>query len=325
MKSVSKKITIFRKPEVSEFTKKNYKVLPYGRFNIGSAINPVSKIMSYTEEQSALMPIIIGVSSTSSEWNRVLFNYWNSLSIFIPENGKQLEIGFNYSLTHPDCVKFIKDLKGADGKPKTFSNDDDLADYVEKFIAEHEKWKYGRPINPADYMLWRYTLNYRKVANSLKEAENSTKIEFYIFDESEAKKIDDQNFEKRTKAGAIYYDLVRSADKVNDVLYYLQRGIELSGKTSIERAKILERVWQENPDLLLEAKNDPKLKEKAFIEECIAKGVLRRLPNSSMIVETDENTEVGTNLDDAIAFLNSEKNRAIKNSIEGRLRSLPVN
>jgi len=321
---IKKPLKIFLKDNLSEFGVKNYAVLGDGRNKIGSSINAVRVITSSAEEQKALMPYVIGISASSPDWNKRITDYWNGISVFVPSKGLELEVGYVYDLANSDCKKYIDTLKGVDGKLKEFKTDEALAEYVEANIPENEKWKYGRPINTADYMLWRYCLNYRDVANDSTVANKSPKIRFYIFDETTVKQQKDKQFKDRLAAGSLYYKIVENIDKVVEYIYYCDRGHEIQLMDKNGKVQVLENIWQSNPNALLEASKDTQRKDKAFIKECIVKGILRKLPHTSIIVDSEDNKEIGGSIEDAIAFLNSETNKMVRNSIEGRLRGLSV-
>lgn len=323
MLTVTKKIIIYRKADASEFSKKNYKVLPVGVQKIGSSINAVNAITLHSDMLGELMPSILGISKDQREFTKAVNMYWNSISVNIPDTGKQFEIGFIYDLKDTGKFANIKQLKGADGKPKEFITDQQLADYVENYVPEDDKWMYGKPINTSDYLLWRYCLNYKAVANSPDTSHKSGDIRFYIHNENEIKKMEKDKFDIRKKAGQIYFDVIADPANVKLYLYALGKGSIIGTMDELDQAKLLESVYTNTPNDLIEASKDKQLKQKAYIEECITVGVLRRLTNSTVIVNASDNTPIGNNIDEAIAFLKVDTNAKLANEIEGRLRALP--
>jgi len=323
--TVSKKIIIYRKTDASEFSKKNYKVLPTGVHKIGSSINAVNAITLQSDMLAELMPKLLGISKDDRDFTKALSSYWNSISVNIPDTGKQLEVGFVYIVEDSSKSKRIKAIKGADDKLKEFVNDQQLSNYIESNIDAGEVWKYATPINVADYLLWRYSLNYRAVANNPDEnvLGKSSDIRFYIHNEVDIKKIEKKNFDIRAKAGKVYFEIITDKSVVKQYLYAMGKGSSISTMDDLDQAKLLESIYMKSPHELVEASKDKQLKVKAYIEECISAGILRRLSNSSVIVNAADNTPIGNNIEDAIVFLKAEVNVKIANEIEGRLRALP--
>lgn len=321
--TVNKKVVIYRTADANEFSKKNLKVLPIGANKIGSAMNSIKAMTVRSDMMASMMPDILGVSSNAPEFTRAVANWWDSLAVNVADTGKPLEIGFIYDLRDSERVKAINELKGADDKPKKFVTEQQLADYVESYIKEEDKWLYGKPINSADYLLWRYCLVYKAVANdpSNETIIKSNDIRFYIHNESDIKTAEKKQFEVRTKAGAIYFDVISDPAKVKEYLFALNHGATAIMTDELGRAKILEEIYLKQPQLLVDAKTDKQLSRKAYIEECIIHGILRRLPNSTVIVNASDNISIGNDMKDAIAFISAESNAKIANEIEGRLRA----
>ena len=325
MLTINKKIIIYRKTDASEFSKKNYKVLPSGVQKVGSSINAVNAMMIHSDMLNELMPLIIGMSSDEREFTKKVNSYWNSIAVNIPDTGKELEIGFIYNLVDSKKLSNIKKIIGADGKVREFSTEQQLADYVENYIEEEDKWRYGTPIVPADYLLWRYCLNYKAVANSPDEQilGKSSDIRFYIHNEALIKKLEKDKFDIRSKAGKIYFDIISDSVKIKKYLYAMGKGAGVEAMDDIDRAKLLETIYLNTPIDLITIHKDKEIDMKAFIEECITAGVLRRLPNTDLIVNSTDNLTIGNNMMDAIAFLKSEVNAKLVNEITGRLKALP--
>jgi len=102
---------------------------------IGSAISSVNKMMANSEEQRVLMQDVISISPNSSEWNKQLKYYWNSFSVDIPENGKELEVGFVYDIEALDKQDYISRInKGFDKEKDKLTSDADLKRYIDKRI-----------------------------------------------------------------------------------------------------------------------------------------------------------------------------------------------
>jgi len=325
MLTVNKKIVIYRKSDANEFSKKNYKVLPTGNRKVGPSINAVNSILMHSDMLGELMPKLIGMSKDDREFTKKTMMYWNSIAVNIPDTGKELEIGFVYDLRDSKKITEIEKIKGADKKAKTFAGDKQLAEYVEEFIKEEDRWRYGVPINASDYLLWRYCLNYKAVANSPDEKilGKSSDIRFYIHNEDLIKKMEKQKFNLRAKAGKIFFDVIADAELIKKYLYAMGKGAGIETMDDIDKGKLLESVYLNTPAELVDIHKDKQIDMKAYIEECINANVLRRLPNTDIIVNSTDNNPIGNTMMDAIAYLNSDVNVKLANEIKGRLRAMP--
>jgi hypothetical protein len=323
-----KKVVIHRKDSKSPFSAKNAKVLPVGYHKIGSSINAVKEMTVNKEMLDTLMssPALLGISSKQQDFVKLVTNYWNSLSVNVPEGGKQLEIGFRYNLSDESKREAIKSFKKNPDSDKLyeFSSNKDLCDVVEKYVREEDRWLYGTPIEPADYLLWRYCLNYRDVANTYADVKMSKKIRFYMHNEAEIKKIEKDLMQLKSKAGKLFYEIMDKPEVVEDYLYVLGKGGSLSIMDDLDKTKLLEQIFNNDPASLINASKDKLMDKKAFVEKCVAKGLLRRLPNSNIIVNASDNKPIGNNMQDAIAFLDAEANVMVRNELEGRLTALPA-
>ena len=99
---------------------------------IGASIRGVNKMLANPEEQKIIMQDIIAISPNSGEWNKELTNYWNSFSYDIPENGKELEIGFIYDINDLSKKPFIESInKGISIAKDKLESDNDLRKYID--------------------------------------------------------------------------------------------------------------------------------------------------------------------------------------------------
>ena len=91
-----RKVWIYWKSQKSYYAIANKQQLVEPPRVLSSSLSSVNKMVSNGEEQKALMAEIIGLSSSSSDWDKQLRLYWNSLSEQVPEEGRELNIGYKY-------------------------------------------------------------------------------------------------------------------------------------------------------------------------------------------------------------------------------------
>jgi hypothetical protein len=321
-----REVHILRKENTSLFHGKNERWIQEGKHKIGSSINGAKRLVSDNNEMSALMPRLVGISNTSPNWETKLNEYFDNLAVNVPETGLILEVGFKYP-NEDDFDKLCDaedkiDLKYAKADKSTADkNIDALRNKWEEIITlENTRYKYGTPINLADYILWRYCLVYSDVANDVAFLDKSPNIRFYIFDKEKSEKEQEVKHEVTTKALRAYIEILGDQHKVDSILYMF--GENITGLKVIPKQQKLETLVRSNPNKFLAAVNDKHLMKKAFINECLVKGVLHTLTNTNIIVDADNNT-IGHGLEECIAFIDDPRNKATYSTIEAQLKALP--
>lgn len=277
---------------------------------LGSVQGAVKNILSPQYEQmlKSLMPTILTTSPNDPTWYKRVANYWNSFGLKIPIGGVRLEIGFNFNINDTERKAAITELIDIASKatPKfIIKTDEDLRDYVLKNITELEKFKYATPINVELYLTWIFCLGHREVAKHADHINKSVKIHLLLID---PKDIEDTRRSQHTlsvEASKKYLEIIADRSKVKDILY--AKGENASKYDDIDADAKLKMFADNNPREFLTIANSSNLTTKAKIERYCVKGILKRLPNTSIIVDAnDPGVVVGNTLDEAIAYFSSE-------------------
>ncbi len=303
----NKKVTIHWKSESSYFRKANATNIDEPRRFLGASINGVNSMIAKTELMKELMPTILGTDPNSSNWSKMILNYWNSLSVQITPNGKELEIGFSYDImsNKPGVLELLRDNK-------TIKSDEDLANWVEGEVKgklnveEVYKIRYGSPITPEDYLLWLYTFNYRDVANTLTDVDKSKNIRFYLLYEGDIEKMKRKDRQLKDEATEKRLLLSKDEEQLDNVLYVL--GIDVNQFTDIWDKKVyLADIAESEPERFLSVVNDKDLVTKSLIYRLTNRGILNRLPNTEIIVDAvDTDYVLGNTLQEVVLFFKSD-------------------
>lgn len=284
--------------------------LDEGKQKIGSSFKGNSVLRGLTfDEEAKYLPSIIGVDTNSPNWENTTRNYWANLSKDVPpKDGIELEVGLRYT-TKED---YIYDQENAE------KNHNGI-------IINHK----GIPVNMADYILWRYCLDYSKVANTFEDIGKSPKIEFYLF--SKSKEILDKKnvLNNKKKALQLMYKSMSERNWVDYVLRVLVAQDKTKTRTvdSIskmgedEKDILLDEYVVGNPDRFLLIAEDKNLEMRSFIELSIAKGNLQRVANTDTI--TMDGLTLGNTINEVIAFLTNAKNSGTLSTLKAQLNHLP--
>ena len=325
--TVSKPVTIFRKESGSAYFKRNARNIPEGRYKIGSGIGSVNRMKSNPDELGVYMPILLGVDRQNPKYNELVDLWFNNISKNVGETGLNLEIGFTYkseSIKESVLESERAIYERFDKAKKTTSKERNVAmDLRDKEIIELEKtkYKYGFPINVEDYILWRYCLVYTDVANDIIIVNKSGHIRFYIYDSSREANKEAIQLETRNEATKIYVKLLEQPERVNNMIWVDRKGVtNVDSLQPVDKYKTLETMSRVEPHEFIKLYNDKDLDIKATIERMIHYDILKRLPNSNVIVD-DNNDIVGNSMDEAIIFFkNTERNKPSITRFKAKLK-----
>jgi len=372
MITLSRKYELIVKANTSAYLLANIKVIVPGPKIIGSSITGVNKMISLSNELKVLMPSIIGLSSTSSDWDKMVKRYWDSLSEQINPIGKTLETGFTYDMTDTSKTEYIIEINKQieNNKGTKITTDEGLKNYIYERLTkveetynitvinanklqEREKeealkdaydtkynaiwnieadhYKVGTPINPFEYLLWKYCLVYGDVANEFSFANKSTKIRFYLSSEDAKRELERIKIKTTNQAMAAYLKIIASRNEVINILFAMGLGdiIFNIAKTAsgedldLQLHVLLKNEMDKDPAKFIASASDKNVAYKGLVEKYIAYNVLRRLQGTNIIVDYSDSAKViGSSLEDAVSYFNNKENAAYISELETKFKDL---
>jgi hypothetical protein len=332
MVEIKRQVELLWKYNPTSFEKINKDVLGEQFRIIGSGVQAVAKILSHGDMLKFLMPEILGISPDTRDinWDQQVKLYWDSIAVKINSGGKKLETGFVFDIDDYKRKELIANIS----KAKSIKTSEDLADYVMGFegdkpnVPEEAKWKYGHPISVEDYLLWRYILNYKRVANNPAEVNKSPNIAFFLHTSEERERVRKQDALVKKNAITAYMEFMKelNVDNINDALSILTPSSikEIVENKDVEdkQAKLLEFATSD-PNTFIKVVKDKHLQTRATIERLLSYRVIKQLSNSTIIVESaDPSVILGNNMDEAISYMGNEKNKAKINELTAKYKSL---
>lgn len=299
---------------------------------LGINRNGITNMLRNTEELKALMPIILGTTASlghDPNWNASVSNYWNSLSHRIPFPSETWEVGMYFDIDDNDPIRkeFISKLP--ENVRKT---DEALADWVMGVnnngvlnVPVEYRYRYGTPIEVAQFLLWQYSLNYSAVANDKSLVEKSTNIQFYLIDELELKKEKESLHRIKTEATKLYLETISNPTTVVDILFVLKRDIPFDtpeDEVKMVREQLLEKISLDNPTEFIATAKSTNLKTLAKIERYIKEGILRRLDNTPIVVDgSNPEIVIGNSVEEQLAYFSSAINKDVVSEYAAKYKS----
>lgn len=285
----SKKVKIMRKEILSlyqlENSKKDVTYIPNtGHWRIGSSINTKNPPLTVDEEKLYL-PNLISVASNDTHFLAKKQEYWDNISVSIPEDGLELEIGFQY-------------------------------------VDENDK--VGSPINVADYVFYRYCLVYSRVANTSAERMKSDKIRFYIYDANIEAAAQMSKINLDDKAMDLYLSIIKGSSaenklRIDNIL--LSFDTDINGMSDTNKHLTLRNYASKESAKFVEIAGDKLLEMKGIILTAVYKRVLDRQPLTETIMYGVE--ILGNNLKEAAAKLMLPQYEKTLNEIKNKIGYLP--
>jgi hypothetical protein len=362
MITIEKKIQIMWRNTSSYFEKKNVEVIKQiiRTRALGTSTSAINSITRNTEEMKSIMPLVLGLGHGGGEsdqaFTQAVNNYWNSLTYRINFPGTTWEIGMTFDVTDTNIIRAghikaltekLRPVRKVSKTPKVASKDDTddveteewsltdtmLAEYVmgtndngKLNVPVEERYRYGVPIKPAEFLLWQYALVHGNVANSAALLKNSTKMEFYLVDETLAKKERFELHKVKVEAQKLYLDTIVNPNDVADILAVLKKKAPFDtapDEVKIINEQILEDYMTIDPQAFIDVAKSVNLKTLAKIERYINAGILRRLDNTNIVVDA-ENAEVvlGHSANEQLAFFANPANKAIIADFSAKFKSL---
>lgn len=326
---VERKVRIEWRNNPSSFEIKNKDVFKTDFLRLGSAIRPVNELLSRSEELRVLLPSVIGVSPIDPSWQEQVTTYLHDFLLEIPRYGLVFDISYTFDMGDPAYRENIERLKKTlkDAPKDTKELEQALLAEVKK-LSEEELYQYVRFYNVEDYIKWRYCRLSSKVANSVEDINKSVNIQFYLTSDTERKAVKAKQVKTRTLAMTAYTKLINSEDK-SKIDHLIIAANKVSGYaefkelTHEDKQTILLDICDETPVEFIALCEDKNLAVKAKITLYIWMNLLKKLPNTSIIVDSaNPDIVLGNTTDEVISYLSNELHKVHVSELEAKYRSL---
>ena len=297
---------------------------------IGSSITSSRILSSNKGEVEAYFPELIGISPSHQEFTSHVKAYLNNISFNVNEKGTPLNISFHYNHKRDYLtIKAEEDKINARRDSVARNNTSAIKEAIKVWVneineLESSKYKYGRPENVEEYLMYRHCILYRDVAKDLSLINSDSSLRFYIRDESKEAERAKRLIDEKRKAMRNFLAIEGSDAKRNAV--YVQMIIATNGKVgealvknNDEKTAALMQFVNENPEKFNAIFEDKNLEMKSFIESLIARGELIR-PEFNQQISTADGTFIGSNLNEAVAYLNNPNNAAVLEVLKNKFK-----
>lgn len=326
-------------PNKTYFEKINSISLDKDEIRIGATGRAVNAMISAHDEMEVFMPRILAMAPNSPHWDKRLSDYWNSVSIIVPRAGLKLDtsIRFDYNTNNKRLRENIDNLSK---RNKNITDTDSLMKYVMTSgkVSEEDIYNYGTPVNIEKYLIWRYVLNHGEVANKKEDIRKSpNKIRFYLHTPGDEIKQKEEEYSNSLKLDELYIKNVVSNPTMIDALIIMMSIDELGNiktapsdfKDEQSKQMFLYNLKSTKPNKMLSLLTNMdknSLLKRAEINNFVYRGLLKRLSGSTTIVDPNAPDHViGSNIDEAISYLNSEKGKSFYDELKIRYKQLDKN
>lgn len=325
-------ITIALVKNYSKFREANRTALPKRIDYIGSSVSSSRILSSNKKELDAYFPQLIGVSPSDNNYITRIKQYLNNIQIKVDELGKTFDISFHYD-RYADYLEFTKKEEAIEARYKA-ANRQNLSELraalKQKITALNElestKYKFGKPVNLEDYLMYRHCLLYNDIAKDTALINSDKSIRFYFKDDKkEADKL--KKYRTEINKAKINYVSIMADTNLFDAVYIqycvLNNLPVVSSmlKDSMTKEIELDKFSQNEPVKFNKLCSDSDIKLRSTIEHLIARGILIRSQYSQNITTT-EGTLIGANMLEALAWFKNVENTSAVEAYYNQLKNI---
>jgi hypothetical protein len=267
----SKKIYVRRRETMGHLPKE---IRAAAKIRIGSIfVNRLPLKGVEGEEEAQLLRPILNVPPTHQDWPQKAHDFWASLSLLVPFEGRELEVG-------------LRDDKS--------------------------------PINPMDYIYWRWIQRHKHVAETETLMLDNAEKRFYIYDPEREKVKRNELVKFKKDADKEFLKLDGDYSRMRKLLRVCVPGTNPDKMMDMDVENALYEEKEKRPKTFLRYATDENLDTQAEIEELVEEGILRRIGNQ--VIFGDET--IGQDMKDTIVYFKNRRNSGQVNVMRARLREI---
>lgn len=221
-------------------------------------------------------------------------------------------------------AKFLKDLIDVPpthqewpAKTKDFWSSLSITVPFEGVELNIETTKDGMPINPIDFIKYKWALKHRHVAMSEEEMKVTPDKRFYIYDPQKDLLKKNNKVQIKKEADKEFIKLTGDFKLMRTLLRVLSKG-NPDNLTDMEVENQLYDVKDSDPERFLKYCKDDTLEIRSEILEMIEVGVLRRIGNQIIY----QDATLGENMTDTIIYFKNKKNSGAVNAMRAQLKEV---
>jgi len=173
----------------------------------------------------------------------------------------------------------------------------------------------GNPINPEDYVFYRFAQAHPQVAESEQKAKRNRNKMFWILDPEEKKRENRKDVEVKSEAYKEFIKVKDDEDKINLMLRVFANENPDQINDIDEKVNTLHDELEQRPGEFIRLSQDDDLEKQDFVLQCIEYDVLRKVGNQIMF----EDEVIGRGVDEVVAYLKNKRNSGTLSSLKARL------
>ena len=273
------------------------------------------------DDEAKYLPQIVSVSPKDVSWRSATNAYWNNISVPIPADGTSV----GDTELEGKVLIFVVEFTKKEDK-EIFDNTFDFEKKAS--ILEELESKSLVPMvisGVSSYILFRYSLVYGRVSNTVKDIRKSPKIDFYLYSKQVETKNAYASLMQRAKAVDIFVSLLSpDKEKMVDALLLMFNENLAAFKDLESKHLILESKANQKPSEFIKFATDSNLAFKGLITKAVTMKIIHNPSNTDSYYYGDNNEQLlGHSLNDAVLFFKSEadKNKQIFSTVKARIKN----
>ena len=329
---INKKLELKYKLSASVYETMNQVAYATQSRSLGTNIKQVNTILSHPTFCDIVLPVIIGNNKQNSDWEREKHDYITSVQIAVPSSGYPLDLNSTFDRENVILKKYIdeyiseneSELYNVDKDTKTLKSDKDIAQHIISKCPIIDYHKYFKFDNAKDYLYWIMANLSSQVANNPEDANKSTNIRFFIYDDKVVRKSNLEKIESKEKSASEAMKLkakpeyLRSIALAKNILTFDELEELTDGEVYIE----VFNYAGNNPEEFLSVIADKSIETKATIKKYIEVGILKTNEDNEIVDSKTGSIKLGDSIEAAVKYINNPVNSADVNKMANEYKSL---
>jgi hypothetical protein len=183
-------------------------------------------------------------------------------------------------------------------------------------VLNISKGKGGRPQNINHYLIYKWALKHKYVADSRAALLANSKKQFYIYDPEVETKENNKMVQVKKKAYEEFIRMSDNEDKINLVLTVLS-DTNPDNMSAEQKENYIDQLIDEEPRKFVAVATDKHLELKAHIFNLVEANVLTKIDSQYWF--SDE--LLGNNLDETVKYFENPKNSKTTEILKGKLEA----
>lgn len=174
--------------------------------------------------------------------------------------------------------------------------------------------KDGRPHKIYDYLIYKWAVKHKYVAQDREAMLNDSKKQYYIYDPEVEMKKQNETVNLKKRAYAEFIKMQDDEDKIDTVITVLTDS-DVDQLSDTQKENYLDQLIESDPGKFVAVATDKDLEIKSLISQMVSANIIRKIGNQHWFVDQ----KLGDTLEEAVLFFKDKKQSETVNILKAKL------